>query len=94
MSAKQRICKITLGPSDPITRKNSCAGLVVIADYLDPITSQRTLVMERPETPAPKAAAPAKPKPRAKRAAAAKTNAAPVQPSSATAFPGSEAVSG
>ena len=47
MASRQRIRKLSLGPSEPVTARNSCAGMIVIADYLDPINNHRTLVLER-----------------------------------------------
>lgn len=86
MAKAARIRKINLGPSDPVTKKNSLNGMTVIADYLHPTTGQRTLVLERPDgtltTDKAPAAAPAK---RRKRRTPAST--APVVPASpATSF--------
>jgi hypothetical protein len=53
MSRRASIRKLNLGPSVPITMKNSTAGMVVIADYLDPTNGQRTLVLERQGEPTP-----------------------------------------
>jgi hypothetical protein len=60
MSSRQKYRKVNLGPSDKITARNSLAGLVVLADYVDPSSGQRTLVLERPAkavADAPKAVA-------------------------------------
>jgi hypothetical protein len=49
MATKSKFRKLNLGPSDLITRRNSVQGMQVVADYLDPITNQRTLLLERIE---------------------------------------------
>lgn len=74
--AKGRFTKLNLGPMTE-ARHRSVAGSIIIADYIDPVTSQRTLVLEKV---AVGAKAPAK----------RKANAAPkvAQGQPATAFPG------
>ena len=52
MSTRTKFRKLSLGPSEKITRKNSNVGLTVISDYIDPLTNQRTLVLERFESAA------------------------------------------
>jgi hypothetical protein len=47
MASKQRFRKLVLGPSEPITRKNSVQGMIVEGDYISPIDNQRTLVLEK-----------------------------------------------
>ena len=59
-----RINKLVLGPSEPVTARNSHAGMLIIADYIDPMNNQRTLVLERVATDKPKRVA--KPAPVAK----------------------------
>ncbi len=76
MASKSKYRELNLGPSEPITRRNSVQGMLVTADYLDPINNQRTLVLKRvglADAEAPK------PKPRQKRKA--KANAHPIDTS-------------
>lgn len=66
MATRNKYRELNLGPSEPITRRNSVQGMLVTADYLDPINNQRTLVLKRvglADAEAPK------PKPRQKRKA-------------------------
>jgi hypothetical protein len=44
--AKGRFTKLTLGPAIE-GKHRSVAGSIIIADYVDPVTAQRTLVLER-----------------------------------------------
>ena len=84
MASRNKFRKLVIGPSETITRRNSLQGQVVVGDYLDPLTNQRTLLFERPEL-----ASPVPSKPKVKRARKTKTNAS-AQPGSATAFPCTE----
>ena len=49
MANEQRIRKLSIGPSEPepVKARDSCAGMLVIADYIDPLNRHRTLVLER-----------------------------------------------
>lgn len=51
MATAARIRKLHLGTNadQPVTSRTSTAGMTVIADYIDPSTNQRTLVLERSE---------------------------------------------
>jgi hypothetical protein len=94
MATKSKFRKISLGPSDPITRRTSVQGMQVVADYLDPITNQRTLLLERIEGGVG-ASAPAIAKPVVRRKRKAKV--ATPQPANAgapTAFPGAGVTNG
>ncbi len=48
---KARLQKLTVGPAGKF---RSTAGMVVIADYADPVNNQRTLVLERQGAAEPK----------------------------------------
>ena len=94
MATKNKFRKLSLGPSDPITRRTSVQGMQVVADYLDPITNQRTLLLERIEGGAGASApAVAKPVVRRKRKARA-AGAQPTNAGSQTAFPGAGVTNG
>jgi hypothetical protein len=93
MATKSKFRKLNLGPSDPITRRTSVQGMQVVADYLDPITNQRTLLLERIEGSGASAPAVAKPVVRRKRKARAAV-AQPTNAGSQTAFPGGETANG
>lgn len=82
-TSRSRISKINAG-SDHFTfsRKTATVGGTVIADYLDPITQDRILVVERV------AAAPVKKTKKAATATAKKANSALLPPEPAAAFPG------
>jgi hypothetical protein len=80
MASKQRYRKLSLGPSDRVTSKNSHVGMSVIADYIE--SGQRYLVFERASAESPKKAAPR-----------AKSNAKAAS-SQATAFPGTVVANG
>jgi len=43
--ARNRFTKLNLGPAEG--KHRSVAGSIIIADYIDPVNSQRTLVLER-----------------------------------------------
>ncbi|MGH3427726.1 MAG: hypothetical protein ACRDQZ_09200 [Mycobacteriales bacterium] len=59
--SRKSVQKLILGPSKPITSRNSTVGSIIIGDYIDPLNNQRTLVLERAPKPAPeKAASPKK----------------------------------
>jgi hypothetical protein len=95
MATKNKFRKLSLGPSDPITRRTSVQGMQVVADYLDPITNQRTLLLERIEGVGHGASAPAIAKPVVRRKR--KARAAVAQPTNAgsqTAFPGAGVTNG
>jgi hypothetical protein len=95
MATKSKFRKLNLGPSDPITRRTSVQGMQVVADYLDPITNQRTLLLERIEGVGHGASAPAIAKPvvrRKRKARAAIASAGYAGPQ--TAFPGGETANG
>jgi hypothetical protein len=59
--ARNRYTKLNLGPMTE-ARHRSVAGSIVIADYVDPTNSQRTLVLEKVATE-PKRKSSKKPKP-------------------------------
>ena len=80
MATKNKFRKLSLNTSDPITRRTSVQGMQVVADYLDPITNQRTLLLERIEGVAG-ASAPAIAKPVVRRKR--KARAAVAQPTPA-----------
>ena len=44
--ARNRFTKLNLGPATE-ARHRSVAGSIIIADYIDPVNSQRTLVLEK-----------------------------------------------
>lgn len=58
--SRKSIQKLTLGPSKPITARNSLVGCIIVGDYIDPMNAQRTLMLERvkaqADSPAPKRA--------------------------------------
>lgn len=91
MATKSKFRELNLGPSEPITRRNSVAGMQVVSDYLDAITNQRTLLLKRIESPLI-STGPLKAKSSRKRKAAGKTNSGVI--GEATAFPGSAAANG
>ena len=93
MATKNKFRKLSLGPSDTITRRTSVQGMQVVADYLDPITNQRTLLLERIEGIGASAPAIAKPVVRRKRKARAGV-AQPTNAGSQTAFPGGGTANG
>jgi len=93
MASRVKFRKLSLGPSGLVSRKSSVAGMLVLADYLDPENNQRTLLLERRdvvEAPAPKAKAHHKKKPSAKPNSGANTPGERTQ----TQFPGSVAEHG
>lgn len=47
MATRTPYRKLSLGPSERVTARNSHVGYFVIADYIDPADSQRYLVFER-----------------------------------------------
>lgn len=87
MSSRQKYRKQTIGPAEKITARNSLVGLIVLADYVDPASNQRTLVFERPSKSITIEAA--KPIARKKRS----VNGADDSPSKSLAFPGESAPS-
>ena len=58
MATKSKYRELSLGPSEPITRRNSVQGMLVTANYIDPLNNQRMLLLKRVEAsaaePAPK----------------------------------------
>jgi hypothetical protein len=86
MATRSKFRKLSLGPSEPITRRNSAQGMLVVGDYIDPLTNQRTLLLERPDVADPKPAAPAKKRQRKPRS---NSQLSPGS-SPATAFPGGD----
>lgn len=76
MATRNKYRKLNLGPSEPITRRTSVQGFIVVGDYIDPLSNQRTLLLERPDALF-EAQKPAAPKRKARRA---KTNAQPSAP--------------
>jgi hypothetical protein len=47
MSRGQKYRKLVLGPIEKITARNSTAGMVVAADYNDPLLKAHVLLLER-----------------------------------------------
>lgn len=47
MASKQRYRKVSLGPSEKVTARNSHVGMQCVADYIDATDAQRYLLMER-----------------------------------------------
>jgi hypothetical protein len=85
MASRQKYRKLNLGPSERVTAKNSCVGMLCISDYVDTQNSQRILVFERP---AKISTEPAKPVTRRKKPA---VNGADEAHSGGLAFPGESA---
>lgn len=85
MASRQRYTKLNLGPADKVTARNSVVGCVVIADYLDVLNNQRTILVERPLTATGHRAS----KPKVKKPVDSKPRTDP-----ATAFPAVEAARG
>lgn len=83
--ARNRFTKLNLGPMTA-ERHRSVAGSIIIADYIDPTNSQRTLVLERVATDGKKPA-------KRKVNAGARVGIAPVT-TTATAFPGQDTANG
>lgn len=79
--ARNRFTKLNLGPMTE-ARHRSVAGSIIIADYIDPTNSQRTLVLERAQVDKKAPAKPRKPKTNTSGQSAAQSVASP------TAFPG------
>jgi hypothetical protein len=91
MATKSKFRKLILGPSDPITRRNSVQGMFVVGDYIDPLNRQRVLLLERPELASDGTTA----KPVIKRKRAAKVaTPQPTNAGSQTAFPGAGVTNG
>jgi len=85
MATNSKYRELSLGPSEPITRRNSVQGMLVTADYIDPLSNRRMLLLKRVEAPTEEPA----PKPKVTRKRKPKANAGHAEP--ATAFPGSAA---
>lgn len=89
MATRNKYRELSLGPSEPITRRNSVQGMLVVSDQISPITAQRTLLLQRIDIEGPaKTALKAK----LTRKRRAKTNSGAT--GEAAAFPGSAATNG
>ena len=86
MGSRQKYRELSIGPACLIGARASTVGLIVVADYNDPVSNQRTLLLKRVGKPSPVDPTPGKRKKKA-------VNGADDSANKSLAFPGEAAAS-